>query len=600
MTRVVLPKGSPLVVTFGVLASLLAPVIVLTGSAPSKGLAVVVTFLMIAVPVGVGIHAQRTEATRRFGRQLVLIGCGLAVTTLAYSSSDALYTLARLVGWCMEVALIYVLCAYPTGRLEGRAERVVVAAGGLVVGLLFLPTAFVAEFPLPSAWTTCVDSCPTNILSDGTAPSVVTGFVEPLRGVLSIAVFIAAAFLIARRVRHASPLARTSLSPVLGVAVVRFASEGAFVVLRGSGVSDQVLVPVALMIDLTIPLVALGFLIGLLRWRLRVASALERLNERLGDAVDAAALQQTLRLCLEDPQLRLYLPAGDRPDRWRDPGGADLERGADPARGRTICPVEDGAAPVALICCDVAICEQRSLRDGIRAAVLSFLERTRLTEALGATLAEVDASRTRIAAAADATRRRIERDLHDGTQQRLIALRIRLELIEAEMTADPDRAQEMLHAIGPEVEAVIAEVRDLSRGIYPPLLADAGPVAALRGVAASLPVAARVDGDLSRREDEVEAAIYFCCVEAVQNAIKHGRGVGAITVSFSEAGSDACFEITDDGGGFVAEQAPGSGITNMHDRLAAIGGSLTVTSSDSGVRVRGVFPGRPAAARVRV
>lgn len=608
MARVVLSRGSPsppLVTALGALISLLAPAIVLTGTAPSRGAAAVVSFVMVAVPVAVGVYAQQSEGTRRFGRQLVLIGCGLGVTTLAYTGSDVLYSIARITGWCMEVALIYVLLAYPTGHLPGRAERLVVAGGALLVALLYLPTVPFAEFPLPAPWTTCVEGCPTNAFAVASEPAFVADIIEPVRGLLAFAIYIAAAAVLARRVHRASPLARTSLTAVLGVAVVRFASEGAFVVLRGTDLSDNALVAIALAVDLTIPLAALGFLVGILRWRLRIARVLERLTGELGQARDADGLQAALRSCLDDSALRLYLPdpgapgrwrdppGAGTPGRWRDPPGAEPEAWPDSASGRALCEIEHDGAPVALIHCDVAISEQRSLIDAIGSAVASFLERARLTAELRSTLTEIDASRTRIAAAADATRRQIERDLHDGTQQRLIALRIRLELIEAEMSGNPDRAREMLRAIGPEVEAVIGEIRDLSRGIYPPLLTEAGPAAALGGITARLPVPARVSGEFARREEEVEAAVYFCCVEAIQNAIKHGRDLGEITISFDDGGGDASFEVIDDGGGFGSGATSGSGITNMHDRLAAVGGTLTVTCSQVGTRVRGVIPARP-------
>lgn len=573
----------------GALASLAAPVIVLAGAAPERPFAAAaVSFLMVATPIAVGIYAQRRPATRRFGRQLVLLGLGLLVTTLSYADSDALYTLGRIDGWVMEIAIIYVLCAYPTGWLRGRAERLTVLAGVLLLALLFVAMVPFAEFPLPSPWTTCIDGCPANALASGHAPDLVTDLILPLRSVLATALFAATALVVARRVRSASPLARTSLSLVLGVAVTRFAAESAYVIARGAGTPDEVLMPIAIAVNLTIPLVALGFLAGLLRWRLRVARALERLSDELGPAQGVAELRAALRSCLEDPELRLYLPDPAAPGRWLDAAGNRPD--PDPAPGRTLCELRDGGAPIALVHCDLAIAEQRGLLDAIGSAVGSFLERERLAGALRSTLAEVDASRTRIAAAADATRRQIERDLHDGTQQRLIALRIRIELIEAEMDANPDRAREMLAAVGPELEAAIADVRDLSRGIYPPLLADAGPAAALRGTTASLPVAVRISGEPGRLEEEVEAAVYFCCAEAIQNAIKHGRDLGEIAVSFSAEDGHAGFEVLDDGGGFGPGAPSGSGITNMRDRLAAVGGTLNVTCSQRGTSVRGVIP----------
>lgn len=577
------------------LIALLTPLLVLANGPLSDrwGIAAV-SFLMVAAPVAVGIYAQRNERTRRFGVQLVLVGCGLFVTTLAHSDSSLLYTVARTVGWGMEVAIIYVLCAYPTGRLEAAGERLTVAAGALLVAVLYLPTVLVSQFPAPSPWSTCVDDCPDNAFAVASSSALVDDLMHPARSLLATAIFAAAALVLTRKVRRASPLARTSLTPVLGVAIVRFAAEAAFVVLRGAGVSADAMVPMSIAVNLTIPLMALGFLAGLLHWRLRVARSLERLSERIGTAQDPGSLEATLRSCLEDPMLRLYLPEAGEPRVWRSVDGSTLGADAHLEQGRSLCPIVHEGRRVAWVRCDLAICQQPSLVVAIGAVVASFLERERLTSALQSTLAEIDASRTRIAAAADETRRRIERDIHDGTQQRLIALRIRLELVEAEMAGDPERAQTMLRDIGPEVEAVIAEVRDLSRGIYPPLLVEAGPVAAIGGVAARLPVDARVEGGLARREQEAEAAVYFCCVEAIQNAIKHSPGLGTITITFGGERDGSTFEVADDGCGFDVAAASGAGITNMRDRLAAVGGELHVTSSSAGTRVRGSIPPRSA------
>ena len=489
---------------------------------PAQWLAAVLSFLIVATPIGVGAYARRFEASHRFGSQLVLLSIGLFLTTLSYSDSSLLYSVGRMASWVMEVAILYVLCAYPTGRLTERSERLTVIAGSLVVGLLFFPTVPFADFPSPTPWSTCDSSCPASFFAGSDDPAFVGDILQPLRALLATGVFLAAGIVLARRVQRSSPLARTSLTPVLSVAVVRFVAEGFFLVVRSLDIDAETLAPFLILIALTIPVMALGFLVGLLRWRLRTARALEGLNGQLDRTGDAVSLQRVLRHCLEDPSLELYLRAADGSDRWLDVHGAEVEVAAGP--GRSLCPIEiDGDVP-AQVSCDPAACAQPALIDGMRAAIGSFLDHDRLTAELQRTLAEVDASRTRIAAAADATRRQIERDLHDGTQQRLVALRIRLELIEAEVAARPERAQAMLQEIVPQVEAVISEVRDLSRGIYPPLLTDAGPAAALRGIATGLPIETRVNGELGRRDKEVEAAIYFCCLEAVQNAIKHSGG----------------------------------------------------------------------------
>jgi signal transduction histidine kinase len=199
----------------------------------------------------------------------------------------------------------------------------------------------------------------------------------------------------------------------------------------------------------------------------------------------------------------------------------------------------------------------------------------------------VSESRARIQATADEERRRIERDLHDGAQQRLVALRIQLEL-EAEEAepADAERAA-TLRRLGADVEEAIDEMRSLARGIYPAALADRGLADALRAAALRSPLPATVLAvGVGRYAREIETTAYFCCLEALQNASKHAHGASAAVIELSEGGALRA-EIRDDGAGFdVATTAQGSGLVNMRDRLSAVGGELvTVSKPGSGARV---------------
>jgi signal transduction histidine kinase len=223
---------------------------------------------------------------------------------------------------------------------------------------------------------------------------------------------------------------------------------------------------------------------------------------------------------------------------------------------------------------------------------LGALENQRLSAKVDASILELRESRARIQAAADTERRRIERDLHDGAQQRLVALRIRLGLARDLMREDPARGEELLSELGTEAEEALEDVRALAHGVYPSLLADQGLGDALRALArgSSLPLTVDVDG-IGRYAPEVESAVYFCCLEALQNATKHARG--ASMVSISAGGGDGLrFEVSDDGPGFAEDSVrPGMGFVNMRDRLAAVGGELTISSSvGGGTRIIGAVP----------
>ena len=243
--------------------------------------------------------------------------------------------------------------------------------------------------------------------------------------------------------------------------------------------------------------------------------------------------------------------------------------------------------------------EERVLTELARQVGLA-LHNVQLDSALQASLDEVRrqaeelrASRARIVATADAERRRIERNLHDGAQQHLVALAVNLRLTRDLVAEDPATASEMLEALADSVKETIQEVRDLAHGIYPPLLMDSGLQEALRAAAGRSPLDVSVSSEgVGRYPTEVEAAVYFCCLEALQNASKHAPGSSvSITVAESPEGT-LHFEVVDDGPGFdPAAVGRGHGFVNMDDRLGAIGGTLAWTSAPGeGTQIRGTIP----------
>jgi signal transduction histidine kinase len=228
------------------------------------------------------------------------------------------------------------------------------------------------------------------------------------------------------------------------------------------------------------------------------------------------------------------------------------------------------------------------------------LQNSELDNALKATLEEVQRknvelreSRARVVASGDAERRRIERNLHDGAQQHLVALAVKLRLIQRLADADPQQALGMLEEARNDVLATVEEVRGLAHGIYPPLLMDRGLPEALQAAAgrAPLPTSVKADG-VGRHPQEVEAAIYFCCLEAIQNAGKHAGDGAVVEIEVSACDDELCFSVVDDGAGFdLAGGVRGHGFVNMADRLGAIGGSVEVWSApDQGTRIAGRIP----------
>jgi signal transduction histidine kinase len=206
---------------------------------------------------------------------------------------------------------------------------------------------------------------------------------------------------------------------------------------------------------------------------------------------------------------------------------------------------------------------------------------------------ELRLSRARMVAAADDERRRIERDLHDGAQQHLVALEANLGAVSALIESDPERAKAILGELRAAVREAMQDFRDLAHGIYPPLLEDRGLSEALANAARRASIAARLDAaTVSRYDPEVEATVYFCCVEALQNASKYAGDAARATIRLWEQEGGVRFEVADDGAGLdPARTTFGAGLTNMRDRLEAVGGDLRIDSSPGrGTRVAGTIP----------
>jgi len=220
------------------------------------------------------------------------------------------------------------------------------------------------------------------------------------------------------------------------------------------------------------------------------------------------------------------------------------------------------------------------------------LKNVGLTADLLLRLDDLRASRQRLVAAQDTERRRLERNLHDGAQQNLVAIKVKLGLAEMFAASDPQKAQALITEITADAGEALETLRDLARGIYPPLLADQGLATALSAQArkALLPVQVEAE-DIGRYSQDIEAAVYFCCLEAVQNVAKYAQAT-TVTIRLKRAGEDLQFTVSDDGQGFdSAITVRGSGLQNMADRLAALGGDLDVSSKPGeGTTVTGVVP----------
>jgi len=237
--------------------------------------------------------------------------------------------------------------------------------------------------------------------------------------------------------------------------------------------------------------------------------------------------------------------------------------------------------------------EEHLARDLASGAGL-VLRNVRLTGELLARLEDLRASRQRIVAAQDEERRRLERNIHDGAQQQLVALAVKLRLAKQFLAKDPERADRTLEEVERETTEALGDLRDLARGIYPPLLADQGLVAALSAQArrAAVPVQIEAEG-IARYAQDQEAAVYFCVLEALQNVAKYADASKAV-IRLREGDGGITFEVADDGSGFDATKTSyGTGLQGMADRLSALGGELEVRSAVGvGTTIGGRLPMR--------
>jgi signal transduction histidine kinase len=536
--------------------------------------------LIVAAPVCVGAYAWHHRPGERFGLLLMLTGFGWFVANFSESEHEVLYSIGRAAGWVLEVLLVYLVLSFPSGRLRERIDRLLVGIAGGVVALLYLPTALVAsDYPAPSPVSSCVEHCPGNAFSVvGSEPAWLDSTVRPLRETLTVLIFAAVLVRLAGRMREATPLMRRTLAPVLVVAIARLALLLSAIATRAIAPGSSATTVLTWLAALAVPAMAVSFGIGLLRQRLSMAGAVEGVGQRIHDGLPAKKLGPVLAEALGDRSLRLIHPA---PARLLRVGS-----------GRCVTEVVIGGKVEALVVHDASLLRQRDLLDTVVTLVRMALENERLTGEVATSLAEVAASRARIHAAADDERRRIERDLHDGAQQRLVALRVKLALAEELVQVDPEKGASRLHALGDELTATLEDIRSLASGVYPSLLAERGLAEALLAAARRAPTATEVSPDgVGRYPPEVESAVYFCCLEALQNASKHAPGARHVTIDLREDGR-LLFDVRDDGEGFdVAANGAGAGLTNMRDRIEAVGGRLTVASAPGdGTLVSGSVP----------
>ena len=478
--------------------------------------------------------------------------------------------------WLQYAIAGHVVLGYPSGRLTGRAERVVVRTAFVLAvmgGTLMLMT-------LTSAPTICANWCyesPVQLVED-------RGLFVRLRTMIQviwIVLTIVATVLVIRRTARVTPRQRR----VLRVALVMFGLSTVFFL----GMS--LAVTTGSVHSTTAEFFRYGhqwmgvaglpgtFFVGLLRERLAFASVgtLVGRLERVPAAEVEAALGETLR----DRGLRVAFPAGT--------GLVDVSgRPYEPPTGGSQVMTALGDPPTVMLAHDPALLDDRELLDAAATAARLALDNARLHAEVRVQLDEVRASRQRLAAAADHERQRLERDLHDGAQQRFLGVGLTLNVLRGRLadTAERDLVEELER----ELRLAIRELRDVAQGIRPAVLTDQGLAPALAGLARR--AAVRVDLDIQvadRLGPVIEATAYYVVSEALQNTVKHA-GASDVRITAARDGNSLVIKVTDNGSG-GANTRSGTGLRGLADRVGAVGGTFEIQSPPGGgTTVRAELP----------
>jgi signal transduction histidine kinase len=426
--------------------------------------------------------------------------------------------------------------------------------------------------------------CPANAFEVTRNDALASGLVQVER-IGGVSIVLLALVLIVARWGRASALQRRTVAPMVGAGGVTLAALVVSVVNDALGhplgeAPKQVLF-VALA---TLPV---GMVLVLLQRHLARA-AVAGLVVELGEREVATDLRQALARALGDPSLEVtyWFPAGAR---YVDSDGRPVVLPR-PEGNRMTTVVERGGQPIAALVHDRALEDNVELIDSVCAAAALTLENERLQAELRARLGELQASRARLVDATEAERRRIERDLHDGTQQRLVSLAMSLGLLDAKLPAEPAAAKPLAREARAALTVALEELRELSHGIHPAVLTERGLAAALEELAdrAALPAHLELSID-ARPPPRVEGAAYFVVSEALTNAVKHSHA-GEVRVAAARERDLLIVEVADDGiGGAVAQG--GSGLRGLTDRVEALGGRLILSSPPGrGTTVRAEIP----------
>jgi signal transduction histidine kinase len=523
--------------------------------------------------IGSGVVALVRRPGNATGMLMAAIGFLWLVGDLFWVPGALAFTIAATFALFYQNVLAHLALAYPSGRLPGGFERRVMVGlyawtlvNNLVRMLFFDPHA-----------EGCAD-CPANLLLVAHDPGL-EQWRNDVTSYIDTAVIVAVGAVIVRHWWRRTRATRYVIAPVLWAAgpavaylVTREVADD-FVTLSPTGARIVYqFMPAGLAVW---PLV---FLVGLLRTRLDYARV-GALLPQLSGPVAPGRVRDALAATLHDPQLEL-LYWSPITDGYVDLDGHPRAPVASPAR--TVAPISGEGGPLAVMLVDEIALQEPALLQAAGAMARLALENERLQAEVRSQLVQLRSTTARLVEAGQDARQRIERDLHDGAQQRLLALSMTLGQARARAGdgADPQLRAFLDHAAG-DLQQAITELRELARGIHPMLLTQEGLASALKALAERAPLPVEISAPSQRFPDTVESTAYFFVTEAVTNAARHAAA-SVVHVAVTVAGDELTVRVSDDGIGGVNPTPGGSGLLGMRDRVVALGGRMTVTSPTGG------------------
>jgi signal transduction histidine kinase len=541
--------------------------------APDKGIWIPFTIVIGGGFVGVGLFAWYGRPGNRVGALMVATGFAWYLGMLQWTEPPLLYTLGIWLSNLYVASATHLLLAFPSGRLTTKFDRWLVAFTYFAVVILWAPVVLFVD----QAELGC-EGCPESLLLVSHEAWFATTWLDGM-SVLGVVVPLAVLARLVQRWRWASQPLRRTITPVFVAGGALMGTLAVLLTIVLAGGSEDFTMTAFYASLPAIALVPFLFVAGLARGRMLRGQGLGGLVRRLGGGLGRGELRAALADALGDPSVELayWLPASRQ---YVDAEGRPVQLPSS-RTDRAVTPVEREGRRIAAIVHDPTLLEDpERVREAGAAAALA-LENERLEAELRAKVEEVRASRSRLVEVGLRQRRRLERDLHDGAQQRLVSLALTLRMARERLGPDAGEAGRLLDRSREELDEALKELRELARGIHPAVLSDRGLGAAVEALANRAPLPVEI-GELptERLPEHVELTAYFVISEALTNVAKYAAASRA-SIAVGKRDGRLELEVRDDGVG-GADIESGTGLRGLADRLEAIEGELEIESEPGG------------------